>query len=223
MISEVYNCDCMKYMETIPDKYFDLVIADPPYSDPNKDKIGRGKSVCRIGGQWAKKYGEKIKVWDVSPSEDFFKQLFRISKNQIIWGGNYYNLPPTRCFVVWRKLTISDKFSMAMAEYAWTSFQSNAKVFEFAPQGNKDRFHPTQKPVMLYKWLLEHYAKKGDKIFDPMMGSGSSRIAAYSMGYDYYGCELDKDYFEAADKRFQKECNGIYYTPKGIVKQLSLF
>ena len=158
----------MKYMETIPDKYFDLVIADPPYGiKASEMNMGSGKNKKWIKG----------KKWDESaPDNSYFKELFRISKNQIIWGGNYFNLPPTRCFVVWRKLNISDKFSMAMAEYAWTSFQSNAKVFEFAPQGNKDRFHPTQKPVMLYKWLLEHYAKKGDKIFDPMMGSGSSRL-----------------------------------------------
>lgn len=110
----------------------------------------------RTGGGRAEKYGAKIQHWDIAPEPEYFTELFRVSKNQIIWGGNYFALPPTRCFAIWRKLTISEKFSMAMCEYAWTSFNDNAKVFEAPPQGNGEaRFHPTQKPVPLYRWLLK--------------------------------------------------------------------
>ena len=154
MISDVYNMDCMEYMKDIPDKYFDLVIADPPFGSLGSE---------RTGGTWAAKYGKDIKEWDNAPSQEFFNELMRISKNQIIWGANYFSLPPTRCFVVWRKLTISESFTMAMAEYAWTSFNQNAKVFEFPPQGKKgdERFHPTQKPVELYAWLLSVFKPIG--------------------------------------------------------------
>ena len=155
-----------------------------------------------MGGEVRK----KIIAWDVAPGEDYFKELFRVSRNQIIWGGNYFALPPTRCFLIWRKLTISENFTMAMCEYAWTSFNSNAKLFECAPQGRPgdDRFHPTQKPIALYKWILSRYAKPGDKILDTHLGSGSSRIAAWDMGFDFVGCEIDKTYFELMEQRFQK-------------------
>ncbi len=115
-------------------------------------------SVERTGGKtWAEKYGQNISHWDVAPPKKYFEELARVSKNQIIWGGNYFDLPPTRCFLVWKKTTISENFSMAMAEYAWTSFNENAKVFEHAPQGTATdpRFHPTQKPVALYEWILD--------------------------------------------------------------------
>lgn len=149
---------------------------------------------------------KKIIAWDVAPDEEYFKELFRVSRNQIIWGGNYFALPPTRCFLVWRKLSISENFTMAMAEYAWTSFNSNAKVFEYAPQGKPgdQRFHATQKPIALYKWIFQHYAKPGDKILDTHLGSGSSRIAAWDMGFDFVGCEIDKTYFELEEERFRK-------------------
>lgn len=149
------------------------------------------------------KVWKKIIAWDVAPKEEYFKELFRVSRNQIIWGGNYFNLPPTRCFLIWRKLTISESFSMAMAEYAWTSFNSNAKVFEYAPQGKPgERFHPTQKPVALYKWILSRYAKQGDKILDTHLGSGSSRIAAWDLGFDFVGTELSEVYFKQEEQRF---------------------
>jgi len=187
-------------------------------------------SVSRTGGTWASKYrpdikahrdsdyggqhknyktmygGDDIRHWDIAPTEEYFNELARVSKNQIIWGGNYFDLPPTRCFLIWRKLSISENFTMAMVEYAWTSFNDNAKCFEHTPQGTKDdeRFHPTQKPVALYEWIYKRYAKKGDKILDTHMGSGSSRIAAYHMGLDYVGCEIDKVYFDLAEKRFER-------------------
>lgn len=190
-ISEVYNMDCMEGMAKYPDKYFDLAIVDPPYGiDIN--------SSGRLGH-----YGGKGKSWDNKiPNNDFFIQLFRVSKNQIIWGGNYFSLPPTRCFLIWDKQQPED-VSFASCEYAWTSFDRSAKTFYKRPQ-NADikRIHPTQKPIKLYKWLLTNYAKQGDKILDTHLGSGSSRIAAYDMGFDFVGYELDKDYFDAQEKRF---------------------
>lgn len=169
----------------------------------------------RTGGTWAAKYSRQggvfssdgdIRHWDYAPPQEYFDELFRVSKNCIIWGGNYFALPPTRCFLVWRKLTISENFTMAMAEYAWTSFNENAKVFEFAPQGKKGdtRFHPTQKPVELYAWIYRLFAKPGMKILDTHLGSGSSRIAAYDAGLDFVGCEIDEYYFNKQEERFAK-------------------
>lgn len=155
-----------------------------------------------MGGEIRK----KIIAWDVAPGQDYFDELFRISRNQIIWGGNYFKLPPTRCFLIWRKLTISEAFSMAMCEYAWTSFNSNAKLFECAPQGKvgDQRFHPTQKPIALYEWIYNLYAEPGMKILDTHLGSGSSRIAAYDAGLDFVGCEIDKTYFDLQEERFER-------------------
>lgn len=170
------------------------------------------------------KYG-KID-WDVAPPQEYWDELFRVSKNQIIWGGNYFSLPPTRCFVVWRKLTISEQFSMAMAEYAWTSFNENAKVFECAPQGNakEPRIHACQKPIALYQFLLRHFAKEGDKIFDSHMGSQSSRIACYGMNFDFYGCEIDETYFKQGCERFERLCHGTEKLKNGkTLVQQSLF
>ena len=148
------------------------------------------------------KVRKKIVAWDVAPKEEYFQELFRISRNQIIWGGNYFSLPPTRCFLIQRKTNIPDNFSMAMCEYAWTSFNGNAKVFDFNMQGQPGRFHPTQKPVELYEWILTRFAKEGDKILDTHLGSGSSRIAAYNLGFDFVGCEIDKTYFDLQEQRF---------------------
>ena len=217
-INEAYNIDCMEYMRNIPDKAFDLAVVDPPYGDAvNQEgmynRFGQPGSIfekykrecSRTGGTWAEKYGKKIIGWDVAPTQEYFQELFRVSRNQIIWGGNYFSLPPTRCFLIWRKLTISESFTMAMCEYAWTSFNSNAKLFEFPPQGRPgERFHPTQKPVELYAWIYKLCAKPGDKILDTHLGSGSSRIAAYDAGLDFVGCEIDKTYFELEEKRFSE-------------------
>ena len=174
---------------------------------------GRGRSkkyqemhdnieVGRTGGAWASKYGNKISSWDVAPSQEYFEELFRVSQNQIIWGGNYFSLPPTRCFLIWEKLTISENFTMAMCEYAWTSFNDNAKLFKYAPQ-DKERFHPTQKPVALYEWVISRYAKDGDKILDTHAGSGSCLVAAYNLGHEYLGIELDPYYFQKAEERLE--------------------
>ena len=165
-----------------------------------------GKSVERTGGTWAEKYGKKIVAWDVAPGKEYFDELFRVSQAQIIWGGNYFDLPPTRCFLVWRKLSISESFSMAMAEYAWTSFNCNAKVFECAPQGKASdpRFHPTAKPIDLYRWVFNLFAKPGDIILDTHLGSGSSRIAAYDAGLRFIGTEIDPVYFQKEEERFAR-------------------
>ena len=213
-----YNMDCMKGMKEFPDKYFDLAIVDPPYGGGNDKEIESRKrsrfggwfdnyNIKRTGGGYSEKYGKKIEHWDFAPTKEYFQELFRVSKNQIIWGGNYFELPPTRCFIIWKKLTISEKFSMAMAEYAWTSFKENAKIFECAPQGTaqEKRFHPTQKPIKLYEWLLSRYAKQGDKILDTHVGSASSLIACHRAGLEYVGFELDEDYYKAASERLEAE------------------
>lgn len=150
---------------------------------------------------------KKIITWDVAPDSKYFMELFRVSRNQIIWGGNYFELPPTRCFLIWRKLTISESFSMAMCEYAWTSFNDNAKIFEYAPQGRPgdNRFHPTQKPVALYEWILNRYAKEGDTILDTHVGSASSLIACRNTNHKYVGFEIDEDYYRLAKERLEKE------------------
>lgn len=175
-------------------------------------------SAARTGGKWAARYqiggdfgGDKdIRHWDIAPNEEYFNELARVSKNQIIWGGNYFDLPPTRCFLIWRKLTISENFSMAMCEYAWTSFNDNAKLFEYPPQGGKEqRFHPTQKPVALYTWVLNRYAKEGYKILDTHAGSASSLIACYDKGLDFVGFELDKFYYEKAQERLERHMSQL--------------
>lgn len=198
-ISEVYNEDCMVGMSRYPDKFFELAIVDPPYGiDINKD-LSRTDEAFLAKGFISFKY----KKWDRNtPGVEYFNELFRVSKEQIIWGGNYFPLPPTRCFLVWDKKFRGNKF--ADCELAWTSFKTSCRVFEFAGiLANKGKMHPTQKPINLYKWLLHNYAKQGDKIIDTHLGSGSSRIACYEGGFDFYGWEIDKDYFEAQEKRFQ--------------------
>lgn len=194
------NADCMDVLRELPDNAFDLAIVDPPYSNA-------GGEVERTGGSWAKKYGNNIKRWDIAPTAEYFEQLMRVSRNQIIWGGNYFQLPPTRCFVIWKKLTISESFTMAMCEYAWTSFEANAKVFECMPQGKpgEKRLHPCQKPVELYTWLLKRYAKRGDRILDTHLGGGSICLAADAMGFELTGIELDPEYYNAAKERLMKQ------------------
>lgn len=218
LMNTAYNIDCMQYMRSLPDKAFDLAVVDPPYgggAPAQKRDSTEGEAIIsatRTGGTWAGKYqsgttgAEDIRDWDIAPPAEYFAELARVSKNQIIWDGNYFKLPPTRCFLVWRKPNISEDFSMAMAEYAWTSFNGNAKVFEMVPYGKKGekRFHPTQKPIELYKWIFKLFAKPGFKILDTHLGSGSSRIAAYDAGLDFVGCEISKSYFDLQEKRFRK-------------------
>ena len=197
---ELHNCDCMDYMKTLEDKAFDLAIVDPPYG------IGWA---TETKGKWVASRLPK-KDWDkLAPENNYFKELRRVSDNQIVFGGNYFKeLWPTRGFIVWDKGAGFKGRSYAESELAWTSFDKNSKIITHDPLANKDyvgKIHPTQKPVKLYDWLLANYAKPGDKILDTHLGSGSSAIAAHYAGYDFVGCELDKDYFEAAKKRFNEE------------------
>lgn len=229
--SEVFNTDCMEYMRSLPDKYFDIAIADPPYG--NADMMSGCKDGRFGGGNTARfyKYRKPDKnnplavAWDRPPSEDFFSELSRVSCHQVIWGGNFFNLPPCKCFLVWVKTNIPEKFTMTMCEYAWTSFPRNAKVFHHssARTENSGRFHPTEKPVALYQWILRYFAQPGFRIFDPMMGSQSSRIAAYSMGYDFVGCELDEEYFRLGCEHFNRICANIVPTSVNTPTQLRLF
>lgn len=149
-----------------------------------------------------------IRNWDIAPPKEYFKELARVSKNQIIWGGNYFDLPTTRCFLIWRKTNIpSEGFSMAPVEYAWTSFPGNAQIFDaFSSRKTNEpaRIHPTQKPVALYQWILEKFAKQGDKILDTHVGSGSSLIACARMGFETWGFEIDDRYYQMASERIKR-------------------
>lgn len=199
MINKAHNIDCMEYMKDCPDKFFDLAIVDPPYGieeiTGKEVNRGRGKFKNRAFNRGEKKFNE----WDKAPSQEYFIQLFRVSKNQIIWGGNYFDLPPVRGYIIWDKCQPFPNFSAC--EFAWTSFNVPAKIFKFDNRIS-GKIHPTQKPIELYKWILMVFAKDKDKILDTHLGSGSSRIAAYDMGFDFVGCEIDADYFEAQEKRY---------------------
>jgi site-specific DNA-methyltransferase (adenine-specific) len=177
----------MELMARYPDKYFDLAIVDPPYG------IGISSNPVR------QKHTKK--KWDNQiPLETYFDELFRVSKNQIIWGGNYFDLPSTQGFFIWDKKQPHD-FSLAMCEYAWSSIQKPAKMWSLSIHKEQNKIHPTQKPVELYKWLLENNAKEGDKILDTHLGSGSIAIACHDYGFNLTACELDKEYFNKAMQR----------------------
>jgi len=186
----------MDLMRRYPDKHFDLAIVDPPY--------GIGDAL--VAGTWSVKYQAKGAAWDVKPTGDYFRELFRVSKNWIIWGANYYSehLPSTRGFVVWHKPNMEGMHTMANCELAWTSFDRNAKMVSIT-RPNEDRIHVCQKPVKLYEWLLTNYAKPGHRILDTHLGSGSHAIAAHYFGAHLTACELDPDYFREASARIARE------------------
>jgi site-specific DNA-methyltransferase (adenine-specific) len=193
---EITNEDNMVLMARYPDKYFDLAIVDPPY--------GIGASEMTMGSGKNKKY-KKGKNWDnQTPTDKYFNELIRISKNQIIWGGNYFDLPLTKSWILWDKGIYWD-CDFADGEMAWTSFNKVLRIAKIRYKGflgaDKERIHPTQKPVALYKWLLDKYAKPNDKILDTHLGSGSIAIACHDYGFDLTACELDKEYFDKAIKR----------------------
>jgi len=206
MVTFAFNSDCMTVMAQMKDNEFDLAIVDPPY----------GLNIAKSGSLGQDKF--EAKDWDAKrPSKEYFTQLQRVSKDQIIWGWNYFTdlLPACKGFIYWNKLNHHDNRSDG--ELAYTSFDRLAKHFEYMWDGNrygyKDnikgvgqktiRIHPTEKPIALYKWILKNYAKEGDTILDTHLGSGSSRIACHEMNYDFTGYEIDKDYFDASDKRFK--------------------
>ena len=195
--TKVFNMDCMEAMRNTTDKYYDLAVVDPPYGiNAGKMTMGSGKHKFAKG-----------KDWDSStPNEVYFNELFRVSKNQIIWGGNYFTeyLKPTPHWIVWDKK--NPNLSFAEGELAWVADGKNLRIFQYysAMVENGGKIHPTQKPVKLYEWLLHHYAKPTDKILDTHLGSQSSRIAAYKGGYDFTGYEIDADYFNDGNKRFNQ-------------------
>lgn len=172
-----------------------------------------------MGGEIRK----KIISWDIAPGEDYFKELFRVSRNQIIWGANYFQLPPSRNFVVWDKPNISESFSMASCEYAWVSINGNAKIWRGVPNGQAGRFHPTQKPIALYEWLLSRFAKPGDKILDTHVGSASSLIACHRAGLMYWGFEIDPEYYRLATERMNKETAQVSFVDIAPETQTQLF
>lgn len=218
---KVYNSDCMEILKNTPDKFYDLAVVDPPYGGAN-NKEWESKPTSRFGGwftkykiertggSWSENTKKIIKHWDIAPNYEYFEELFRVSKDQIIWGGNYFALPANRCFLIWEKLTIHENFSMAMAEYAWCSFNKNAKIFKYPPQ-DPNRFHPTQKPRALYHWIYKKYAKAGYKILDTHLGSGSSAIEAYYSKLDFTGIELDSHYFNSFLNRYKKETSQLSF------------
>lgn len=189
MINITNECN-MQLMARYPDNYFELAIVDPPY--------GIGISSNPVRQKHIKK------SWDKNiPDEKYFKELLRVSKNQIIWGGNYFDLPPSQGFFIWNKKQPHD-FSLAMVEYAWSSIQKPAKMWDLSVLKELNKIHPTQKPVQLYEWLLINNAKEGDKILDTHIGSASIAIACHNLGFDLTGCELDTDYYNAAMKRLKE-------------------
>ena len=218
-MNETYNLDCMELMKRYPDKFFDLAVVDPPYG------IGiQSMSFTKEGGG-ARHYGHaaapkrdyiRTDAWDVKPPKEYFDELIRVSKKQIVWGFNHLSdmLPPTPSLICWDK-RVNDEMRNAFSdcEIAWMSPGIGvARMFRYCWNGmiqgdmkaKEDRFHPTQKPVALYAWIYQNFAKPGDKILDTHLGSGSSRIAAYDANLDFVGCEINKVYFEKEEQRFSE-------------------
>jgi len=199
-MSEYLNIDCNIYMKSVPDKYFDIAIVDPPYALKVSNKMYKEKYNYR---QWPKKeWDEKI------PEQSYFDELFRISKNQIIWGGNYFInriKKNSKCILIWDKGQRELSF-LADGEMAWTSYTNGLRIFSFSRglNNSKNRLHQTQKPIELYLWILEKFAKRGDKIFDSHVGSASSLIAFEELGFEYVGCEIDPDYYKESRERLEK-------------------
>lgn len=225
-----YNMDCMEGMKQFPDKFFDLAIVDPPYGDAqggwltdsengsiairNRGGATRARKECQTT-RWelgfpelaesGRRSSEKNHIVGHRPETRIFRRTVSCLTKPDHLGGNYFELPPTRCFLIWRKTNIPEKFTMAMCEYAWTSFNDNAKVFEFSAAGQPNRFHPTQKPIELYEWILFNYAKEGDKILDTHVGSASSLVACRKLNYQFVGFEIDEDYYNLASERLKTE------------------
>ena len=194
--STVYLMDCMEALRQTPDNYYSLALVDPPYGLGKRTTDGGSKKNTQT------KFMEDIRRsnWDDNvPTAEYWEQLFRVSKNQIVWGGNYFGLPAHRTFIVWDKMTYVP--TMSQIEQAWTSFDSPARLYKIN-SNNNNRIHPTEKPVALYKRLLNEYAKEGDLILDTHLGSGANRIACAEMNFSFVGFELDKIYYEKQEKRF---------------------
>ena len=209
-MTKAFNIDCMEAMRNMPDNAFDLAIVDPVYGDVTKG----GYMIGKADHNGVKGTAYHLALWGQEKTGfDYFRELFRVSKNQVIWGGNYFTKEigkNSQCWIVWDKDRLQDNY--ADFEVAWTSFNRAARLFRYRWNGmlqqdmkNKEqRIHPTQKPVALYKWILTNFAQQGEKILDTHLGSGSSRIAAYDLGFDFVGYEIDKTYFEQQEERFRK-------------------
>lgn len=241
--SETYNCDCMEYMRAVPDGFFDLAVVDPPYGiNVTRMSMGGGGGILKQESTVQRLRNTRLKGsgklknraintmpcdWDLHPpGEDYFRELFRVSRNQVIWGGNYFPLPPTRCVLCWDKEQFFETFSQV--EVAWTSFDRPAKLFRYSNGGFRScdrtrKIHPTQKPVALYAWIYRTFASERQRVLDTHLGSGSSRIAAYRMGLDFWGCEIDADYYRSQEERFRRECLGVERVGDREVIQGSLF
>lgn len=191
LMNKIHNIDCLEFMKQVPDNYFDLVLTDPPYG------IGISSNPIR------QKHDKKD--WDdFTPSEEHFKEIMRVSKHHIIWGANYFKLPPSKCFLVWDKKQPYD-FSLAMAELAYCSIDFPAKIFSHSNRGDEEKKHPSQKPLKLMEFCMEFARSREDisKVFDPFMGSGTTAIACKSLGLDWCGCELEADYVAIANERLK--------------------
>ncbi len=187
----ITNEDNMELMARYPDNYFDLAIVDPPYGI-DRNGMNMGNSV----------FNKDDKKWDKNtPNDEYFKELFRVSKNQIIWGGNYFNLPPSQYFAIWDKGETMYGRDFAECEFAWVR-NGGTRIYKKCPN-QPDRIHPTQKPVALYKWILDKYAKQGEKILDTHLGSGSIAVACHDYGFELTACELDKEYYDKAIQRIK--------------------
>lgn len=220
-----YNEDCMVGMKEFPDKYFDLAIVDVPYGE----KVGKGGYMHNsITGGVARRKSYHLALWNQKrPNKDYFDELFRVSKNQIIWGGNYICdlVDTSQGWIVWDKC-LPQGVLYADCELAWTSFDRSLRKFTFQWSGmlqgdmkNKEnRIHPSQKPVALYKWLLKNYAKEGDIILDTHVGSASSLIACHQMGFKYVGFEIDKEYYKQAKQRLEDETAQMNFFDMGWMK-----
>jgi site-specific DNA-methyltransferase (adenine-specific) len=226
-LAKIYNMDCMEFMAALPDKAFDLAIVDPPYGI-NAPNMSMGQNKNRADG-WNRGDSTAVKIkkgrlnsgggklknrllntseigWDCAiPDDEYFEELFRVSANQIIWGGNYYDLPPTRCVICWDKCQPWENFSQW--EMAWTSFDKPAAHFSYSNTGgaNKEtKIHPTQKPIALYEWLLSRFAKTGQRILDTHLGSGSNAIACNNLGFELTACEIDGNYYQTTCNRVDR-------------------
>jgi len=223
--SETFNMDCLEFMKSCKDKQFSLLFTDPPFGDAgtgeytNRDTGRFGpmfekyhsnlKPAARVnhasGGNAFKKYGDECSHWDVAPSPEWWNEAWRIAEHLFIWGGNYFDLPPSRNFIIWLK-PVAEDFSLAQMEYCWVSIPGNAKIIRARSQ-DKFRFHPTQKPLVTFQKPLQWMKKYIDPekgIIDPFMGSGTSRIAAWEEKINYVGIELNETYFEKEEARFKE-------------------
>ena len=201
----ITNEDNMALMSRYEDKYFDLAIVDPPYGILNKTPRG---------GDYKFNKNEYSK-WDIKPKSEYFDELFRVSKNQIIWGGNYFGelwqrSPYNKGFVIWDKNQPESLNNFSMAELAWTSFDKPSKIFYFSVRKNRGKIHPTQKPIELYEWLLRMFAKSGDKILDTHLGSGTLAVACKNLGFDLTACEISKEYYEKALKLIKESGASLF-------------